>query len=105
MTFDEVISKWNPKHRSAVNDILFCLKESNGERIMKKFAQQLKELREYYGMTQNKVAECLNFSLAAISNYECGAREPGIGEMVLLANFFKVSLDYSKRKIASTLTF
>lgn len=61
---------------------------------MKKFAQRLKELREYYSMTQSKVAECLNFSSSAISNYECGAREPGIEELVLLADFFQVSLDY-----------
>ena len=72
---------------------------------MKKFAQQLKELREYYGMTQIKVAECLNFSLAAISNYECGAREPGIGEMVLLADFFKVSLDYIGGRIDCPIQF
>ena len=33
MTFDEVISKWNPKHRSAVNDILICLKNSDGKNV------------------------------------------------------------------------
>lgn len=61
---------------------------------MKKYAQRLKELREYYGMTQAEVAECLNFSSAAISNYECGVRAPGIEELILLADFFYVSLDY-----------
>ena len=61
---------------------------------MKKFAQRLKELREYYDMTQAEVAAYLNFSSAAISNYECGAREPGIEELILLADFFHVSLDY-----------
>ena len=61
---------------------------------MKKFAQRLKELREYYDMTQAEVATYLNFSSAAISNYECGAREPGIEELILLADFFHVSLDY-----------
>lgn len=72
----------------------FYFKESDGELVMKKFAQRLKELREYYGMTQAEVAECLNFSSAAISNYECGVREPGIEELILLADFFQVSLDY-----------
>ena len=61
---------------------------------MKKFAQRLKELREYYDMTQAEVAAALNFSSAAISNYECGAREPGIEELILLADFFHVSMDY-----------
>ena len=72
----------------------FYLKESDGELEMKKFAQRLKELREYYGMKQAEVAECLNFSSVAISNYECGAREPGIEELILLADFFQVSVDY-----------
>ena len=45
-------------------------------------------------MTQAEVAECLNFSSAAISNYECEVREPGIEELILLADFFQVSLDY-----------
>ena len=43
---------------------LFCIfysKESDGERVMNKFAQRLKELRGYYGMTQVEVAEYLNF--------------------------------------------
>ena len=61
---------------------------------MKKYAKRLKELREYYGMTQAEVAECLNFSSAVISNYECEVREPGIEELILLADFFQVSLDY-----------
>ena len=72
----------------------FYSKESDGEMEMKKFAQRLKELREYYDMTQAEVAESLSFSSAAISNYECGAREPGIEELVLLADSFQVSLDY-----------
>lgn len=72
----------------------FYLKESDGELVMKKFAQRLKELRVYYGITQAEVAECINFSSAAISNYECGEREPGIEELILLADFFQVSLDY-----------
>ena len=68
--------------------------ESEGELEMKKFAQRLKELREYYDMTQAEVAECLNFSSAAICNYECGIREPGIEELILLAELFHVSMDY-----------
>lgn len=61
---------------------------------MKKIAQRLKELREYHVMTQAEVAARLNISSAAIGNYERGAREPGIEELILLADFFHVSLDY-----------
>lgn len=61
---------------------------------MEKFAQRLKELRDYYGMTQAEVAVHVNLSAAAVGNYERGAREPGIEELILLADFFNVSLDY-----------
>lgn len=61
---------------------------------MTKFAQRLKEVRTYYGMTQAEVAKCLNFSSAAIGNYERGVRNPGLEEVTLLAGFFKVSVDY-----------
>ena len=72
----------------------FYFKKKDGELEMNKFAQRLKELREFHGMSQAEVAECLNFSSAAISNYECGVREPGIDELILLADFFQISLDY-----------
>ena len=61
---------------------------------MKKIAQRLKELRKYHVMTQAEVAARLNLSPAAIGNYERGSREPGIEELILLADFFHVSLDY-----------
>ena len=57
-------------------------------------SQRLKELREYHGMTQADIAKCLNLSSAAIGNYERGIREPGIRELVLLADYFEVSIDY-----------
>ena len=58
------------------------------------FSQRLKELREYHGMTQADIAKCVNLSSAAIGNYERGIREPGIRELVLLADYFEVSVDY-----------
>ena len=39
----------------------------------------------------------LNFSSAAISNYECGVREPGLEELVLLAEVI-IQFDVEKRK-------
>lgn len=69
------------------------LKESDGELEINKFAQQLKELREYYDMTQAEVAACLKFLSAAISNCECRARESRVEELILLTDFFHVSLE------------
>lgn len=62
-------------------------------RVLPGFAQRLKELREYHGLTQADVAKCVHLTSSAIGNYERGAREPGIKELVLLADFFHVSLD------------
>lgn len=61
---------------------------------MTEFAGRLKELREYHGLTQGEVAKCVNLSPAAIGNYERGAREPSIRELILLADFLDVSVDY-----------
>lgn len=36
----------------------------------------------------------MNLSSAAIGNYERGAREPGIRELIILAEFFNASMDY-----------
>lgn len=66
---------------------------------MKKFSQRLKELRDYYDMTQSEVAVHVNLSAAAVGNYERGTREPGIKELILWADFFKVSDSLDQNEI------
>ncbi len=36
----------------------------------------------------------LNMSQNTVSRYETGEREPGIAELIKLADYFNVSLDY-----------
>ena len=36
----------------------------------------------------------LNMTQNTISRYETGEREPGIRELILLADYFQVSVDY-----------
>ncbi len=55
---------------------------------------RLKELRKSKGISQLKLALDLNTSQNTISRYETGEREPGIGELIKIADYFKVSLDY-----------
>ena len=55
---------------------------------------RLKELRRARHITQLKLAMDLNMSQNSISRYESGQREPGIGELIQLADYFHVSLDY-----------
>ncbi len=45
-------------------------------------------------MTQLKMAMDLNMSQNTISRYENGQREPGLEELVRIADYFHVSVDY-----------
>lgn len=58
------------------------------------FAERLKELREKYGIFQSELAKVLNVTSQAISNYEAGKREPQISELIKIAEYFGVSIDY-----------
>ena len=55
---------------------------------------RLKELRQARHITQLKLALDLNMSQNTISRYESGEREPGIAELILIADYFHVSSDY-----------
>lgn len=58
------------------------------------FDMRLKELRKKKNISQLKLALDLNTSQNTISRYETGEREPGIAELILIADYFNVSLDY-----------
>ena len=55
---------------------------------------RLKELRKKKGISQLRLATELNTSQNTISRYETGEREPGIAELIKIANYFNVSVDY-----------
>ena len=55
---------------------------------------RLRELRESKRMSQQRLAKELNMSQNTISRYETGAHEPGITELIKIADYFKVSIDY-----------
>jgi transcriptional regulator with XRE-family HTH domain len=55
---------------------------------------RLKDLRNSRKITQTKLAMDLNMSQNTISRYETGDHEPGIAELILLADYFGVSVDY-----------
>lgn len=61
-----------------------------------KFAERLKELRIEKGLTQSQLALNLNeqISQRAISDYEHNRRTPSIDAAIILARYFKVSVDY-----------
>lgn len=55
---------------------------------------RIKELRTERHITQLKMAMELNMSQNTISRYENGEREPGIAELIRIADYFHVSIDY-----------
>ena len=55
---------------------------------------RLRELRKAKGISQLKLALDLNTNQNTISRYETGEREPGLVELIKIADYFNVSVDY-----------
>jgi len=55
---------------------------------------RLKEIRKEKGISQLKLAIELNTNQNTISRYETGEREPGINELIRIADYFNISIDY-----------
>ena len=55
---------------------------------------RLKELRKARRITQLKLTMDLNLTQNTVSRYETGEREPGIAELVRIADYFHISVDY-----------
>ena len=55
---------------------------------------RLREIRKSKGISQLKLAMDLNTNQNTISRYETGEREPGINELIKIADYFNVSVDY-----------
>ena len=55
---------------------------------------RLKSLRKEKGISQLKLALDLNISQNSISRYETGEREADYRTLILIADYFNVSIDY-----------
>lgn len=54
----------------------------------------LKEIRKAKGISQQRMATDLHTNQNTISRYETGEREPEITELIRIADYLNVSLDY-----------
>ena len=61
---------------------------------MESFANRLKELREEKGIKQQELGQLVNMTKMAISHWEKGHSEPSIAQLILLSNYFGVTVDY-----------
>lgn len=57
-----------------------------------KFGENLRNLRKQRGYTQDKLAQALGTSQAAITGYEVGTREPSFTTIQRIADFFGVPM-------------
>ena len=55
---------------------------------------RLKEIRTKSGISQLKLAMDLNMNQNTISRYENGERQAGYDELIALADYFDISIDY-----------
>lgn len=55
---------------------------------------RLKEIRKQRGISQLKLAMDLNMNQNTISRYENEERQAGYSELIALADYFDVSIDY-----------
>jgi len=58
------------------------------------YLPRLKDLREDADMTQKNVAQLLGIDQRVYSTYETGKRDIPLRHLVILADFYKVSVDY-----------
>ncbi len=58
------------------------------------FGKRLKELRLEKGLSQKNLGKNLNLSHQTISFWENGSREPDLDDLLKIAKFFEVSIDY-----------
>jgi transcriptional regulator with XRE-family HTH domain len=61
---------------------------------MKIFAKRLKLIRESEGVTQKQLADHLGVTIRTIVNYENDSREPKFVQLVAIARYFNVGIDY-----------
>ena len=57
-------------------------------------SRTLSMLRKEQGISQRKVAAALGISQALLSHYENGIREPGLGFVIKVCDYYHVSADY-----------
>ncbi len=64
------------------------------KRPVSEFAQRIYELRVDKGASQCDIADAIGVSKGIVSLWENGLREPTMANLIALANYFGVTLDY-----------
>lgn len=59
-----------------------------------KYNMRIREIRENNGLTQQKIADLLHIGQRTYADYESGKTRIPIDNIMILAKFYDVSLDY-----------
>ena len=59
-----------------------------------KYNERIREIREDHHLTQQKIADLLNIGQRTYADYESGKTRIPIDNILILAKFYNVSLDY-----------
>lgn len=73
--------------------------------MLDSLAKRLKQLRVQSQYTQAYVADRLNISREAYSFYENGRRQPSVEMLLILADFYGVSVDYILGRTGNSFPF
>lgn len=58
------------------------------------FGERLRELRKMKGLTQRELAEILGINEVSYQRYEYGLSYPTFKKLIIIADYFMVSIDY-----------
>lgn len=61
---------------------------------MSNFAERIRELRCQHSMTQQALGDIIGVKRDSISVYEAGRHYPEVRNLIILADYFGVSIDY-----------
>lgn len=59
-----------------------------------RYNERIREIREDYALTQQRVADLLHIGQRTYSDYESGKTRIPIDNLLILAQFYNVSMDY-----------
>lgn len=62
------------------------------------FPENLKNLRISHNIGQRDLANMLNTSVKTVSHWETGYCEPSISQLIILSDYFEISIDELVRK-------
>lgn len=61
---------------------------------MATFKERLKELRIEKNLSQAQLGKLVSMSKMAVSHWESGHSEPSIAQLIILSEYFDVTVDY-----------